>query len=47
MKCSKCGKELPEDAHFCNMCGCRVERIEEDSFLRNTSSQESHENNIT
>ena len=25
MKCSKCGKDLPNDALFCNSCGTRIE----------------------
>lgn len=43
MKCSKCGKELPEDALFCNMCGCKVESIED---VGTTSSQESFDADI-
>lgn len=31
MKCSKCGKELPEDALFCNKCGCKVEKVIEET----------------
>jgi uncharacterized membrane protein YvbJ len=25
MKCPRCGKELPDDAKFCNECGCNLE----------------------
>jgi RNA polymerase subunit RPABC4/transcription elongation factor Spt4 len=29
MFCSKCGREIPDDARFCSYCGCEVYSGEE------------------
>lgn len=37
MKCSKCGKELPEDAFFCSKCGSKINEMTEDTSKEESS----------
>ena len=37
MFCSKCGKELPEDAQFCLQCGHSLQNTERQSSISNTA----------
>ena len=32
MFCINCGKELPDNAQFCNKCGCRVVAVSEETY---------------
>lgn len=34
MKCSRCGRELPDGALFCNYCGCKVTGMPEGRNIR-------------
>ena len=43
MKCSKCGKELPEDAFFCSKCGSKINEMTEDTSKELTSQMSQKE----
>lgn len=47
MECSKCGKELPKDALFCNQCGNKVEKIDECSHIDIIPSKVSPKNDFS
>ena len=47
MRCSKCGREMPDDSLFCPECGTPVKKIETENVnVEETTASQSQPNNI-